>query len=272
MFDTLEDRNTAPAARQTNAPPIIEVQDVSLWYDHGETQALKNVSLDIPPTGVVAFIGPSGCGKTTLLKCLNRMHDETPGVIQSGRILLRGQDINAPDVDPPLLRKRFGWVAQRPNPFMGSVYHNVAYGAGLHGAVREADMPAHVEDCLRRAYLWDEVKDRLHTAGPHDLSIGQQQRLCVARALATLPEVVLMDEPTGSVDPIATEVLEDLIVEIGKTQAVVIITHSMMQAKRISDLTCYFHLGELVEVGRTAQTFAAPIDPRTQAFIQGAVG
>ena len=270
MLDADLENQTQRHPLRSNAPPILTAEGVSLWY--GEKQALKGIYMEIPARGIVAFIGPSGCGKTTMLKCFNRMHDDTPHVRIEGRIEMDGADIHGEDVDPPLLRRRFGWVAQRPNPFERSIYDNVAYAPRLHGLVTEDKMDAHVQDCLERAFLWSEVKDRLHSHSGLSLSIGQQQRLCVARALSAMPEVLLMDEPTGSVDPIATEVLERLIAELGQDRAVIIVTHSMMEAKRLSDVVAYFHLGELVEYGPTDTVFAAPKDPRTKAFIEGAVG
>ena len=258
-------RHPVPWADDT----ILTAENVSLWY--GQKQALKDVTLALPRTGILAFIGPSGCGKSTMLKCFNRMHETGRDVTITGSIRFLGQDIHSSDIDPPKYRQRFGWVAQYPNPFAKSIYENVAYGPRIHGLIGDRAMNQHVETCLRRACLWDEVKDRLHNAA-HGLSIGQQQRLCIARALATDPDVLLMDEPTGSIDPVATQQIEDLIADLGRDHCVVIITHSMMQAKRLSDAVGYFHLGELVELGATCSVFDAPRDPRTRAFIEGAVG
>jgi phosphate transport system ATP-binding protein len=200
--------------------------------------------MELYPGEVLAFIGPSGCGKSTMLKVFNRMHDMDRGVRITGRITLDGADINAPEVDPPLLRRRFGWVAQKPNPFPMSIWQNVSYGPRIHGLMRDAaEMEAHVEDCLRRAHLWDEVKDRLHTLEGTELSGGQQQRLCIARALSTRPDVLLMDEPTGSIDPIATQKVEELVTELKADKAIILVTHSMMQARRIADRVAVFHLG-----------------------------
>lgn len=248
----------------------IDIKDVSFWY--GEKQALKNIDLKINRNEVTAFIGPSGCGKTTLLRCLNRSNDLIPDARMTGTILLDGIDINAPDLDPPLVRRRFGWVAQKPNPFPWSVYSNVAYGAKLHGLVTtRADADALVEDCLRKVGLWDEVKDRLTETGT-DLSGGQQQRLCVARAIATNPEVILMDEPASALDPIATTKLEDLIDRLRPRYTFVIITHNMQQAARVSQRVAVFHLGRLVEQGDTEEIFVRPKHAITQAYITGRFG
>jgi phosphate transport system ATP-binding protein len=266
--------NAQPSAdapsQQRNAPALIEVRGLSLWY--GEKQALHGVSFELFRGEILAFIGPSGCGKTTALKCLNRMLDGVRGLRIAGRIVMDGQDIHAPGVDPPLHR-RFGWVAQKPNPFPTSIFENVAWGARLHGIVRDrADLEAHVEHCLRRANLWDEVRDVLRSKAGTELSGGQQQRLCIARALSTRPEVLLMDEPTGSIDPVATRAIEDLLVELRPDHAIIVITHSMMEARRIADRVAVFHLGRLVEVGPTKDVFAAPRTPEARAFIAGRVG
>ncbi len=209
----------------------IEIEGVNFWY--GAKQALKDINLSIYEHEVTAFIGPSGCGKTTLLRCLNRSNDLIPGARLEGQIRLNGQDINDPEIDPPLLRRRFGWVAQKPNPFPWSVFHNVAYGPKIHGkANSRQELAAIVEQSLRKVGLWDEVKDRLHESA-NDLSGGQQQRLCVARAIATRPEVILMDEPASALDPIATAILEELIDELRHSYTVVIITHNMQEAARV---------------------------------------
>ncbi|MEO1677663.1 MAG: phosphate ABC transporter ATP-binding protein [Pseudomonadota bacterium] len=258
-----------PAGR--NSEPLIDVDRLSFWY--GETQALDDVSFELYPQEILAFMGPSGCGKSTALKCLNRMHDDTRGARFDGRITMDGNDIHARDVDPPALRRRFGWVAQKPNPFARTVYENVAYGARLHGIAGPGDeMDAHVESCLRRAHLWDEVKDELHTMEGPSLSGGQQQRLCVARALGYRPDVLLMDEPTGSIDPLATAGIEELMLELREDHAVVVITHSLMQAKRVADRVAHFHLGRLVEIGPTEQVFGHPRHPETKRFLQGKFG
>ncbi|MEL6452400.1 MAG: phosphate ABC transporter ATP-binding protein [Pseudomonadota bacterium] len=272
MFDT----SSAPAPLDTggprrNAAPLITVRDLSLFY--GDTQALAEVNFDLYPGEILALIGPSGCGKSTALKCLNRMHDATRDVRITGDIRMQGADIHAAEVDPPLHRRRFGWVAQKPNPFPSSVYENVAYGARIHGLMRNrAEMDAHVEACLHRAGLLDEVADALHTRSGVDLSGGQQQRLCIARALATQPEVLLMDEPTGSIDPVSTERIEALLLELKLDHAVVIITHSMAQAQRIADRVAYFHLGRLLELSPAEAFFNDPQTPQARAFVAGKVG
>lgn len=256
-----------------NSAPLIEVQGLNLWYDFGEVHALRDISMELYPSEVLAFIGPSGCGKSTMLKVFNRMHDMDRGVKTKGRVMLDGKDIHAADVDPPLLRRRFGWVAQKPNPFPMSIWQNVSYGPRIHGLMRDAaEMEAHVEDCLRRAHLWDEVKDRLHDLEGTELSGGQQQRLCIARALSTQPDVLLMDEPTGSIDPIATQKVEDLIMELKADKAIILVTHSMMQARRVADRLAVFHLGRLVEIGPTADVFDSPQSAEARSFLGGKVG
>jgi len=255
-----------------NSDPMITVEDLSLWYDP-ETQALQDISFDLHDGEALAFIGPSGCGKSTMLKALNRMHDITRGVRITGRITLHGNDINGADVDPPLLRRRFGWVAQKPNPFPMTIWKNVAYGPQIHGLMQDrAALNDHVEDCLRKAHLWDEVKDRLHDLDGTELSGGQQQRLCIARALSTQPDVLLMDEPTGSIDPIATAKVEELVLELKAEKAIVIVTHSMMQARRVADRVAYFHLGRLLEIGPTELMFERAETPEAQSFIRGEFG
>lgn len=271
MHDNQPLQDPKTRAAQRNAAPVMQVEDLNLWY--GEKHALKDVSFELYPREVLAFIGPSGCGKSTVLKCLNRMHDGTRDVRITGSIRFEGRDIFDPDLDPPRYRRHFGWVAQKPNPFPRSIYENVAYGARIHGLMRNrAEMDAHVESCLRRAHLWDEVKDNLHSMEGTGLSGGQQQRLCIARALATEPEVLLMDEPTGSIDPIATAKVEELMMTLKKEQSVVVITHSMMEARRVADRVAYFHLGELREIGPTERMFTAAMDPQARAFIQGKFG
>jgi phosphate transport system ATP-binding protein len=248
----------------------IDVHNVNFWYD--EKQALKDVSLTLYRNEVTALIGPSGCGKTTLLRCLNRSNDIIPGARQEGKILLDGEDINDPAIDPPLLRRRFGWVAQRPNPFPWSVYSNVAYGPTIHGLVAtRQETDALVETCLKKVGLWDEVKDRLREPGT-DLSGGQQQRLCVARAIATSPEVILMDEPASALDPTATAILENLIDDLRAHYTVVIITHNMQQAARVSQRVAYFHLGRLIEAGDAQEIFVNPKQPLTQDYVTGRFG
>lgn len=271
MLDQTPRQTTYAHHPNRNIQPLIEVRDLSLFY--GDKQALKNVSFDVYPSEVLAFIGPSGCGKSTALKCLNRMHDGTRDVNITGTIAMNGKNIHDRDIDPPAHRRRFGWVAQKPNPFPASIWENVAYGARIHGLMRnKADMAAHVEHCLRRASLWEEVKDDMTQKAGTDLSGGQQQRLCIARALATQPEVLLMDEPTGSIDPIATAKVEELIVDLKADHSVVVITHSMMEAKRVSDRVAYFHLGALLEIGPTEALFANAQNPQARAFIQGKFG
>jgi phosphate transport system ATP-binding protein len=275
MFDTADtDAATTttvihPSGR--NTAPFMEIRDLNLWY--GEKQALIDVNFDLHPGEALAFIGPSGCGKSTALKCLNRMHDDTRDVRITGQLVLDGEDIHDPDVDPPLLRRRFGWVAQKPNPFPSSIWNNVAYGARLHGLMRDkAELEGHVETCLRRAHLWEEVRDDLHRKAGTDLSGGQQQRLCIARALSTQPDVLLMDEPTGSIDPIATAKVEELVLELKESKAIVIITHSMMQARRVADRVAYFHLGRLLEIGPTETMFTHAKTREARAFIDGQFG
>jgi phosphate transport system ATP-binding protein len=254
-----------------NAGPIMTIEHLNLWY--GSKHAVKDVSFDLYPNEILAFIGPSGCGKSTVLKCLNRMHDDNRDVRMTGRIEMRGVDIHHPAIDPPMHRRRFGWVAQKPNPFAKSIFENVAYGARIHGICTDRQaLAAHVEQCLRRALLWEEVKDDLHTKSGRDLSGGQQQRLCIARALATGAEVLLMDEPTGSIDPVATTAIEDLMLDLRQDLSIVVITHSMMEAKRLADRVAYFHLGELREIAAADVFFAAPQDPDARSFVAGRVG
>jgi phosphate transport system ATP-binding protein len=270
MFD---DARTDPRSPEAGTPPqpLIRVRDLSLWY--GDRRALDAVSFDLFPREILAFVGPSGCGKTTALKCLNRMHDDVRDLRQTGRITMDGQDIHDPAIDPPLHRRRFGWVAQKPNPFPASIYENVAAGPRMHGLVADGPaMDAHVEDCLRRAGLWAEVEADLHRREGTDLSGGQQQRLCLARALSTQPEVLLMDEPTGSIDPIATARVEALLAGLKGELAIVIITHSMAQAARIADRVAFFHLGRMLECAPASAFFAAPETPEGRAFLAGQMG
>ncbi|WP_420899289.1 phosphate ABC transporter ATP-binding protein [Fertoeibacter niger] len=261
----------AQAAPPDRQPPIIEVRNLNVWYD--TTHALTDVSFDLYPGEVLAFIGPSGCGKSTALRSLNRMLDDIREIRIEGSIRMGGRDIYAPDIDPPVHRQRFGWVAQSPNPFPSSIYENVAYGARIHGlASRPGEMDSLVESCLRRADLWDEVKDILHAEAGGHLSVGQQQRLVIARALGFDPEVLLMDEPTGSIDPIATRRVEQLILDLRGTHAIIVVTHSMMEARRIADRVAMFYLGRLVEIGPVAQMFDHPRAVQTQNFIHGRTG
>lgn len=248
----------------------VDIQNVNFWY--GTKQALNEVSLKIYEKEVVAFIGPSGCGKTTLLRCLNRSNEIIPNTRLEGSIFLSGENIYGPDVDPPMLRRRFGWVAQKPNPFPWSIYENVAYGPKIHGLVHtRAETNDMVEMCLQRVGLWDEVKDRLKQSGT-ELSGGQQQRLCVARAIATNPEVILMDEPASALDPNSTLKLERLVEELRNKYTIVIITHNMQQAARISQRVAVFHLGRLVEQGDAVDTFTDPKHDISQAYINGYFG
>ena len=245
-------------------------KDVDVYY--GTNHAIKNISVEILDKTVTAFIGPSGCGKSTFLRCLNRMNDTIDICKISGDIRLDGEDIYAGDVDPVQLRAKVGIVFQKPNPFPKSIYDNVAYGPRIHGlAANKAELDDVVEKSLRRAALWNESKDRL-TAPGTSLSGGQQQRLCIARAIATSPEVLLMDEPCSALDPIATAQIEDLIAELRANYSVVIVTHSMQQAARVSQKTAFFHLGNLVESGDTTKIFTNPHDQRTQDYITGRFG
>lgn len=254
----------------TIAEPKITARNVQVSY--GDNVAIKDVSVDITANTVTAFIGPSGCGKSTFLRCLNRMNDTIDACRVKGEILIDGEDIYDRTVDPVQLRAKVGMVFQKPNPFPKSIYDNVAYGPKIHGmAHTKAALDGIVEDALRKAALWDEVKDRLDKTGT-GLSGGQQQRLCIARAIATSPEVLLMDEPCSALDPIATAQIEELINELRENYCVVIVTHSMQQAARISQKTAFFHLGSLVEYGDTDQVFTAPSDPRTESYITGRIG
>jgi len=245
-------------------------RDVHVYY--GETEAIKGVDMDIEDRSVTAFIGPSGCGKSTFLRCINRMNDTIDICRVTGKIELDGEDINSRSIDPVQLRARVGMVFQKPNPFPKSIYDNVAYGPRIHGlATAKADLDAIVEQSLRRAAIWDEVKDRLDAPGT-GLSGGQQQRLCIARAIATAPEVLLMDEPCSALDPIATAQVEELIDELRENYAVVIVTHSMQQAARVSQKTAFFHLGLVLEYDETGKIFTNPEHEKTQQYITGRFG
>ena len=246
-----------------------EVRDLNLYY--GQFHALKGVSMDIPEKEVTAFIGPSGCGKSTFLKTLNRMNDLVEGCRITGDVKLDGVDIFKDKLDVNVLRKRVGMVFQKPNPFPMSVYDNIAYGPRTHGIRSKVKLDEIVEKSLRGAAIWDELKDRLKKSAL-GLSGGQQQRLCIARALAVEPEVLLMDEPTSALDPISTSKIEDLAMELKSDYTIVIVTHNMQQAARISDKTAFFLLGELVEFGPTEQVFSMPKDKRTEDYISGRVG
>ena len=249
--------------------PFIEVSNVSLYYGH--TKALKDISVKLGERVVTAFIGPSGCGKSTLLRCLNRMNDLIDNVRIDGSIKIGGHDIYAEGVDIIELRKRVGMVFQKSNPFPKSIYENVAYGLRLHGVSKKSEMDAIVEESLQNAAIWDEVKDRLHSSAL-GLSGGQQQRLCIARAIAIKPEVILMDEPASALDPIATSRIEDLILNLKKEFTIVIVTHNMQQAARISDQTAFFYIGELVEFGPTSKIFTNPSQKRTEDYVTGRLG
>jgi phosphate transport system ATP-binding protein len=248
----------------------ITARKVQVFY--GQNHALKDVDVDILDKTVTAFIGPSGCGKSTFLRCLNRMNDTIDGCSVKGSIKIDSEDIYDPKVDPVQLRAKVGMVFQKPNPFPKSIYDNVAYGPKIHGLTRnKAELDEVVETSLRKAALWNEAKDRLQSPGT-GLSGGQQQRLCIARAIATAPEVLLMDEPCSALDPIATAQVEELIDELRSQFSVVIVTHSMQQAARVSQRTAFFHLGNLVEYGETGQIFTTPKDPRTESYITGRIG
>ena len=259
VHDNLEDTEAKMRAR-----------DVNVFY--GSKQAIDSVSIDIPQKYVTAFIGPSGCGKSTFLRCLNRMNDTIPAARVEGEITLDGENIYNPKLDVVQLRARVGMVFQKPNPFPKSIYENIAYGPKIHGFAEGKDeLDAIVEKSLRRAGLWEEVKDRLTDSGTA-LSGGQQQRLCIARAIAVDPEVILMDEPCSALDPIATAKIEELIADLSGRYAIVIVTHSMQQAARVSQRTAFFHLGKMVEYGRTSDIFTNPLEQRTQDYITGRYG
>jgi phosphate transport system ATP-binding protein len=263
-------RSAGPPETQVIADPVFACRDVSVYY--GAKQALKNVSIDVGRRQVLAMIGPSGCGKSTFLRCLNRMNDTIPGARVTGSIVLDGRDIHAAGQDPAQLRARIGMVFQKPNPFPKSIYDNVAYGPRIHGIARgRAQLDDIVCTSLTRAGLWDEVKERLNSPGT-GLSGGQQQRLCIARTIAVQPEVILMDEPCSALDPVATARIEDLIDELRESYAIVIVTHSMQQAARVSQRTAYFHLGELIEVGDTDRVFTNPRHRLTEDYITGRFG
>ncbi len=250
-------------------PAILSAHDLNLWY--GAHQALHNISIDIPEKSITALIGPSGCGKSTFLKTLNRMNDLVGGVKITGEVTYEGENIYDPSVDVNELRKRIGMVFQKPNPFPMSIYDNIAYGPRTHGIRNKAKLDDIVEKSLRGAAIWDEVKDRLKK-NALGLSGGQQQRLCIARALAVEPKVLLMDEPTSALDPISTSKIEDLATQLREQYTIVIVTHNMQQAVRISDTTAFFLLGELVEYGQTEQMFSQPQDKRTEDYITGRFG
>jgi phosphate transport system ATP-binding protein len=259
-------------AGQTQSIDTAKISARGVNVHYGTTHALKDVDVEILDKAVTAFIGPSGCGKSTFLRCLNRMNDTVASARVDGTILLDGEDIYDARVDPVQLRAKVGMVFQKPNPFPKSIYDNVAYGPKIHGLTRSrAELDQVVESSLKKAALWGEVKDRLDAPGT-GLSGGQQQRLCIARAIATSPEVLLMDEPCSALDPIATAQVEQLIDELRAQFSVVIVTHSMQQAARVSQKTAFFHLGNLVEYGETTQIFTNPKDPRTESYITGRIG
>ena len=248
----------------------IESKKISVFY--GDKKALSGISLDIPEIRVTSLIGPSGCGKSTFLRCLNRMNDTIDICRIEGKILVDGEDIYDRKLDPVLLRARIGMVFQKPNPFPKSIFDNVAYGPKIHGLTNSKDeLSELVESSLKKAGLFNEVKDRLNEPGT-SLSGGQQQRLCIARAIAVSPEVILMDEPCSALDPIATAVIEELIDEISKNFTIVIVTHSMQQAARVSNQTAFFHMGNLIEVGKTDEVFSMPKEKKTQDYITGKIG
>jgi phosphate transport system ATP-binding protein len=258
--------HAAPAVLET---PMVEIDRLALWY--GDKQALRDVSMAVPKHRVTAYIGPSGCGKSTLLRCLNRMNDLVDGVRIAGAIRIGGMDIYDPGLDVTELRKRVGMVFQKSNPFPKSVYENVAYGPRILGVSRRADLDGIVERSLQGAALWDEVQDRLNDSAL-SLSGGQQQRLCIARAIAVEPDVLLMDEPCSALDPIATAKIEELMLELKNSYTIVIVTHNMQQAARVSDYTGFMLLGELVEFGITRELFTNPRDKRTEDYITGRFG
>ena len=247
----------------------VKVENLNLYY--GENHALKDVNMDIQENAVTAFIGPSGCGKSTFLKTLNRMNDLVDGVSIEGKVLLDGEDIYDPSVETTILRKKVGMVFQQPNPFPMSIYDNIAYGPRVHGIRDKKRLDQIVEESLRGAAIFDEVKDRLKKSAM-GLSGGQQQRICIARALAVQPEVLLMDEPTSALDPISTSKIEDLMEDLKKKYTVIVVTHNMQQATRVSDQTAFFLVGEMVEFGDTKQIFSYPQDKRTEDYITGRFG
>lgn len=245
----------------------IKVESLNFWF--GEYHCLKSVNLDIPENCITAIMGPSGCGKSTFLRCLNRMNELYPNARMKGRVLLDGEDIYSEKVDPSQLRKRVGMVFQKPNPLPKSIFENVAYGLRIHGIKR--DIEERVEKALKDAALWDEVKEKLHRSA-FELSGGQQQRLCIARCLALEPEVLLLDEPASALDPISTAKLEELLASLKRRYTIVIVTHNLQQAARVSDFTAFMYLGEIVEFGTTGEIFTRPKDPRTERYLTGKFG
>jgi phosphate transport system ATP-binding protein len=261
--------NAPAAGSKAVSSTLIEVRGLTLHY--GASQALNNINFDIREKLVTAFIGPSGCGKSTLLRCFNRMNDLIDSVHIQGEVRIAGQDIYSPDVDVIELRRRVGMVFQKSNPFPKSIYENVAYGLRLQGLTNRSELDETVERSLRQAALWDEVKDRLRTSGL-GLSGGQQQRLCIARAIAIRPEIILMDEPASALDPIATARIEELILELKREFTIVIVTHNMQQAARVSDNTAFFYMGELIEHDTTARIFTNPSNKKTEDYVTGRFG
>jgi phosphate transport system ATP-binding protein len=259
----------APAAPAAATVPALEVRDFSFWY--GTRQALRNVSVGVPEKAVTALIGPSGCGKSTLLRSINRLNQLIPDTRHTGDITLCDRSVYALGTDLVELRRHIGMVFQRPNPFPKTIFDNVAYGPRLNRLGSGAQIPDRVERALKRAALWDEVKDRLEEPGTA-LSGGQQQRLCIARALANEPEVLLLDEPCSALDPIATQRIEELLVELKQEYTIVIVTHNLQQASRVADYTAFLYVGELIEHGRTEQLFTRPADDRTEAYLTGRFG
>ena len=269
-LDNPEGSESDVDASESAAPavqPKLHIEDLHFWYD--DTHALQGISMDIQPNRVTALIGPSGCGKSTLLRCLNRMNELIQGTTLEGTIHVDGQDIYAADTDPVMVRRRVGMVFQKPNPFPKSIYKNVAWGAEINGYT--GDLDDLVEQALRQAALWDEVKDQLHSSAL-ELSGGQQQRLCIARTLAVQPDVVLMDEPASALDPIATSKIEETITELKEDYTIVIVTHNMQQASRISDETAFLYMGRLIEMNPTDQLFTRPEKDRTEAYVTGRFG
>lgn len=262
-------RDTTPSEGVGNRPTALAVEALDFFY--GDNQALEAVSLQVPSNQITALIGPSGCGKSTLLRCLNRMNDVIPDTRHAGRVVLDGTEIYGADVDPVALRRHVGMVFQKANPFPKSIFENVAYGIRLHHRLGKQELRGKVEWALRKAHLWEEVEDRLDQPGT-SLSGGQQQRLCIARALAVEPQVLLMDEPCSALDPVATQKIEDLLIHLKKDVTIVIVTHSMSQAARVSDQTAFFYKGRLVEVGDTKQIFEAPAQELTEQYITGRFG
>jgi len=273
MFAFLNNGDSSPksntGATESAIAGGIDLKDVSVFY--GTNEAVKKVSLTVQPKRVTAFIGPSGCGKSTLLRALNRMNDEIEGCRTTGSIMMHGVNILGKKVDPVAIRTKVGMVFQKPNPFPKSIYDNVAYGPRIHGVRKKSALDSIVEKSLKDSALWEEVKDRLHESAM-GLSGGQQQRLCIARALAVNPEVILMDEPCSALDPIATSKIEDLIFELKQNYTVIIVTHNMQQAARVSDSTAFMYLGEMIEYGPTRQIFQAPKQRLTENYITGRFG